>query len=665
MNLEILQKAANQARGLAIDAIYDCASGHLGLPLGCAEIGAVLYGGLLNVAPNEPRWLNRDRFILSAGHGSMFLYSWLHLAGFDLSLEEVKSFRKKGSQTPGHPEFGCAPGIECTTGPLGQGIANAVGFALSAKRAAARFNTPEATLFNQRVFCLAGDGCLQEGIAREAIALASVLELDNLVLIYDSNDITLDAPADKTQSLDVEALYGAHGWDVYQINGHDLESVAATIEAAKTAVNGRPKLIVAKTVIGNGVAEVQGTTKGHGEGGAKFWESAHTAWGIPAGKRYYVSEEVRCYMADLKAKREASYQAWDARYQAWRLAHPELAQELDSGLLACTDGVSSKITTQAIPTFPADFSDATRSAGAVAINAIAKAEPYFLTTSADLYSSNKNYINGGGDYSPADPTGRNFWFGIREHAMAAICNGIAYDGLFRVSAATFLVFVDYMRAAIRVAALSHLPVTYILTHDSVAVGEDGPTHQPIETYSSLRVIPNVDVIRPADPEETAGAWMAAMQRRNGPTALILTRQTVDTLNEIPVATRRQGVLNGGYIAVKEKGALKLIIMATGSELGLAVKAAKQLGEGVRVVSLPSFFRFDRQSAEYQESVLPRACKKRISIEAGITDLWWKYVGCEGKVIGIDQFGFSAPGGQVLAELGMTVETIIETAKSLT
>lgn len=665
MNLEILQKAANQARGLAIDAIYDCASGHLGLPLGCAEIGAVLYGGLLNVAPNEPRWLNRDRFILSAGHGSMFLYSWLHLAGFDLSLEEVKSFRKKGSQTPGHPEFGCAPGIECTTGPLGQGIANAVGFALSAKRAAARFNRPEATLFNQRVFCLAGDGCLQEGIAREAIALASVLELDNLILIYDSNDITLDAPADKTQSIDVEALYAAHGWDVYQINGHDLESVAATIEAAKTAVNGRPKLIVAKTVIGNGVAEVQGTTKGHGEGGAKFWESAHAAWGIPAGERYYISEEVSSYMADLKAKREASYQAWDARYQAWRLAHPELAEELDSGLLACTDGVSSKITTQAIPTFPADFSDATRSAGAVAINALAKAAPYFLTTSADLYSSNKNYINGGGDYSPADPTGRNFWFGIREHAMAAICNGIAYDGLFRVSAATFLVFVDYMRAAIRVAALSHLPVTYILTHDSVAVGEDGPTHQPIETYSSLRVIPNVDVIRPADPEETAGAWMAAMQRRNGPTALILTRQTVDTLNDIPVETRRQGVLNGGYIAVKEVGELKLIIMATGSELGLAVKAAKQLGEGVRVVSLPSFFRFDRQSAEYQESVLPRACKKRISIEAGITDLWWQYVGCEGKVIGIDQFGFSAPGGQVLAECGMTVETIVETAKSLT
>lgn len=665
MNLEILQKAANQARGLAIDAIYDCASGHLGLPLGCAEIGAVLYGGLLNVAPNEPRWLNRDRFILSAGHGSMFLYSWLHLAGFDLSLEEVKSFRKKGSQTPGHPEFGCAPGIECTTGPLGQGIANAVGFALSAKRAAARFNRPEATLFNQRVFCLAGDGCLQEGIAREAIALASVLELDNLILIYDSNDITLDAPADKTQSIDVEALYAAHGWDVYQINGHDLESVAATIEAAKTAVNGRPKLIVAKTVIGNGVAEVQGTTKGHGEGGAKFWESAHAAWGIPAGEHYYISEEVSSYMADLKAKREASYQAWDARYQAWRLAHPELAEELDSGLLACTDGVSSKITTQAIPTFPADFSDATRSAGAVAINALAKAAPYFLTTSADLYSSNKNYINGGGDYSPADPTGRNFWFGIREHAMAAICNGIAYDGLFRVSAATFLVFVDYMRAAIRVAALSHLPVTYILTHDSVAVGEDGPTHQPIETYSSLRVIPNVDVIRPADPEETAGAWMAAMQRRNGPTALILTRQTVDTLNDIPVETRRQGVLNGGYIAVKEVGELKLIIMATGSELGLAVKAAKQLGEGVRVVSLPSFFRFDRQSAEYQESVLPRACKKRISIEAGITDLWWQYVGCEGKVIGIDQFGFSAPGGQVLAECGMTVETIVETAKSLT
>lgn len=662
MNFDLLQKAANQARGLAIDAIHDRVSGHLGLPLGCAEIGAVLYGDLLNVNPSEPRWLNRDRFILSGGHGSMFLYSWLHLAGYGLSLDDVKAFRTKGAVTPGHPEYNCAPGVECTTGPLGQGIANAVGFAISAKHAAARFNTEEHTIFNQNIFCLAGDGCIQEGIAREAAAIAGVLKLDNLILIYDSNDITLDAPLHKSQTEDVAAVFTALGWDAVTVDGHDMAAVADTIRCARLEANGRPKLVIAKTTIGKGVPEVEGTTKGHGEGGAKFWEEAHAAWGIPAGERYYISEDVRAYFSGIKAKREAAYTEWSETYQAWCAANPALASELASGIVACEQGVCPKESGKAIPFFSPDFSDATRSAGSVAINALAKAEPYLLTTSADLYSSNKNYINGGGDYSAETPSGRNFWFGIREHAMAAICNGIAYDRIFRVSAGTFCVFVDYMRAAIRVAALSELPVTYILTHDSVAVGEDGPTHQPIETYSGLRIIPNLDVIRPADPEETAGAWMAAMERNDGPTALILTRQKVDTLNSIPAETRREGVLKGAYIARKEKGALTTIIMSTGSELSLALQAAEQLGDGVRVVSMPSFFRFDKQSAEYKESILPAACKKRISIEAGITALWWKYLGSEGKAIGIDRFGFSAPGDLVLAELGMTVENILEAAK---
>ncbi len=662
MNFDLLQKAANQARGLAIDAIHDRASGHLGLPLGCAEIGAVLYGDLLNVNPSEPRWLNRDRFILSGGHGSMFLYSWLHLAGYGLTLDDVKAFRTKGAITPGHPEYNCAPGVECTTGPLGQGIANAVGFAISAKHAAARFNTAEHTIFNQSIFCLAGDGCIQEGIAREAAAIAGVLKLDNLVLIYDSNDITLDAPLHKSQTEDVAAVFTALGWDAVTIDGHDMAAVADTIRCARLETNGRPKLIIAKTTIGKGVPEVEGTTKGHGEGGAQFWEQAHAAWGIPAGERYYVSEDVRSYFSGVKAKREAAYTEWSETYQAWCAANPDLAAELASGIVACEQGVCPKESGKAIPFFSPDFADATRSAGSVAINALAKAEPYLLTTSADLYSSNKNYISGGGDYSAETPACRNFWFGIREHAMAAICNGIAYDRIFRVSAGTFCVFVDYMRAAIRVAALSELPVTYILTHDSVAVGEDGPTHQPIETYSGLRIIPNLDVIRPADPEETAGAWIAAMERNDGPTALILTRQKVDTLNSIPAETRREGVLKGAYIARKEKGELTTIIMATGSELSLALQAAEQLGDGVRVVSMPSFFRFDKQSAEYRESILPASCKKRISIEAGITALWWKYLGSEGKAIGIDQFGFSAPGDLVLKELGMTVESILEAAK---
>ena len=621
MNLDLLQKAANQARGLAMDAVHDCASGHLGLPLGCAEIGAVLFGDLLNICPAQPRWLNRDRFILSAGHGSMFLYGWLHLSGFNIGIEDLKGFRHKGSITPGHPEFRDTEGVECTTGPLGQGIANAVGFALS-------------------------------------VALAAVLKLDNLILIYDSNDITLDAPAERTQLADPRAVYEALGWDVRQIDGHDLKAIAEAVEAAKNARNGKPQLIIAKTVIGKGIPGIEGTTKGHGEGGAKLQEEAHANWGIPAGERYYVSEDVRSAFTDLKARREEAFNAWNATYEQWRRAYPELAAELDSGICACARGVNPADSDKAIPAFPQDYSDATRSAGAVAINAIAKADPWFLTTSADLYSSNKNYLSGAGDFSAETPEGRNFWFGIREHAMAAICNGIAYDGLFRVSAATFCVFVDYMRAAIRVAALSGLPVTYILTHDSVAVGEDGPTHQPVETVSGLRVIPNLDVIRPADPEETAGAWMAAMQRADGPTALILTRQKVATLNNIPVETRREGVLKGGYVARKEQGTLKAIILASGSELELALKAAEKTGEGIRVVSMPSFFRFDKQSAEYRESVLPSSCAKRVSVEAGVTDLWWKYLGCQGEAVGINRFGFSAPGAQVLDELGMNVDNVV-------
>ena len=664
MNLDLLQKAANQARGLAMDAVHDCASGHLGLPLGCAEIGAVLFGDLLNVCPAQPRWLNRDRFILSAGHGSMFLYGWLHLSGFNVGIEDLKNFRHKGSITPGHPEFRDTDGVECTTGPLGQGIANAVGFALSARRAAARFNKPGMDIFTQNIFCLTGDGCLQEGVAREALALAAVLKLDNLILIYDSNDITLDAPAERTQLADPRAVYEALGWDVRQIDGHDLKAVAEAVEAAKAAKNGKPQLIIAKTVIGKGIPGIEGTTKGHGEGGAKLLEEAHANWGIPSGERYYVSEDVRAYFNDLKARREAAFSAWNAMYREWRQSFPELAAELDAGMDACARGVDPSVSDKDIPAFSPHYSDATRSSGSVAINAIAKADPWFLTTRADLYSSNKNYLNGGGDFSAENPEGRNFWFGIREHAMASICNGIAYDGLFRVSAATFCVFVDYMRAAIRVAALSGLPVTYILTHDSVAVGEDGPTHQPVETVSGLRVIPNLDVIRPADPEETAGAWMAALQRADGPTALILTRQKVATLNDIPVETRRQGVLKGGYVARREQDKLEAIILASGSELELALKAAERLGSGIRVVSMPSFFRFDAQPAEYRESVLPPSCMKRVSVEAGVTGLWWKYVGCQGEAVGINRFGFSAPGNQVLDELGMNVDNVVNAVQNV-
>ena len=669
MNVEILQRAANEARGLAIDAIYDKASGHMGLPLGCAEIGAVLYGKLLNINPSVPRWLNRDRFILSGGHGSMFLYAWLHLSGFEVSMEDVRAFRAKGSRTPGHPEFNACPGVECTTGPLGQGIANAVGFAISAKHAAARFNTPDYEIFNQMVYCLAGDGCIEEGISREAAAIAGTLKLDNLVLIYDANGITLDAPLEVTQVDDVAACFTAHGWDAVTIDGHDLQQVESALSAARANKNGRPKLIIAKTTIAKGVPGFEGTTKGHGEGGAKSWEQAHANWGLPTGERYYVSPEVRAYMAELCEARQANYAAWDARYQEWRKAYPDKAAELDAGMDLAANGLAPATGSAMIPPFAEGTKVATRVSGSTVENALAAHCPALLSTSADLFSSNKNYLKDAGDFSAENYAGRNFWFGIREHAMAAICNGMAYDGIFRVSAGTFCVFVDYMRAAIRVAALAKLPVTYVLTHDSVAVGEDGPTHQPVETVSGLRVIPNLDVVRPADEEETAGAWLCAMERTDGPTALILTRQNVPSLTlsapSLSAETRREGTLHGAYIALREKTASpELIIIATGSEVYLALEAAKELGDGVRVVSMPSMWRFNMQSAEYRESVLPASCTSRLAVEAGKRDLWYRYVGTEGDIISIDNFGFSAPGDQVLSDLGMNVPNIVEHGRRL-
>lgn len=659
LNQEALSRAANEARGLAIDAVHACSSGHLGLPLGAADIGAVLFGQALRYHPEQPKWLNRDRFILSAGHGSMFLYGWLHLAGYNLPLDEVKNFRQLHSITPGHPEFGETDGVEATTGPLGQGVGNAVGYALSAKLAGAKYNTAEHTIFDQTIFCLAGDGCLQEGVASEAIAFAGHNGLDNLVLIYDSNDVTLDAMADVTQSYDACARFEAFGWDAVQVDGHDLEAVLAAVEKAKGDRNGKPKLIEAKTIIGKGIPEVAGTAAGHGEGGAKFAESAREGLGLPA-ETFFVSEETRAYFAAHRETLAATYRDWEATYSSWKAANPQLASQLEDAVA----GRTPENLLDLIPEFDADYKGATRAAGGEVIQAVAEAVPNLVTGSADLFGSTKNYIKSSGDVSRDDFGQKNIWYGIREHAMGAICNGIAYDGLFIATGATFAVFADYLRPSIRLAGLAHLPVGYILTHDSVGVGEDGPTHQPVETVSGLRVIPNLDVIRPADPEETAGAFAAMIERKDGPTALFLTRQNVATLNQIPVGQRREGVFRGGYIAKKESGELSTILIGTGSELQHALVAAEQLGEGVRVVSMPCMERFDRQSDDYRESVLPASCTKRVAIEAGVSGLWWKYVGSAGRVVAIDRFGISAPGDTVMSELGMTPEHLVEVVRSL-
>jgi transketolase len=657
MNNAILQLAARDARGLAIDAVTACKSGHLGLPLGSADIGAVLFGEALQIDPATPRWLNRDRFILSAGHGSMFLYAWLHLSGFDLPLDQLKKFRQLHSITPGHPEFHETPGVEATTGPLGQGVANGVGIAMSQKMAASRFNTPQHTIFNNHVVVLCGDGCLQEGVSAEASSLAGHLGLDNLIVFFDSNNVTLDAMLNVSQSEDVGARYAAYGWHVQMIDGHNMDEILAAFNKAKST-KGKPHMIICKTIIGKGIPQVEGTNKAHGEAGVKFSDEARKGLGLP-DEKFYISPEVISYFAELKAKRAEAHAAWQSEYSAWRTANAELAALLDSGVEQKVPDLLSLI-----PAFKPEDTIATRKAGSIVLQPISKAMPLLVSGSADLFGSTLNYIEGGGDFTDQNREGRNIHFGIREHAMCAIMNGYAYDGIFRIAGATFLVFSDYGRPSIRVAALSKLPTTYIFTHDSVAVGEDGPTHEPVETVAALRAIPGLDVIRPADPEETAGAFAAAMEHTDGPTLLALCRQNLPNLNDIPVDVRRQGVFKGAYIALKETTSLEIIILASGSELNVALDAAKQLGAGARVVSMPCMERFERQDAAYREEVLPAGCRKRVSIEAGISDPWFRYVGIDGKTVAIDRFGLSAPGATVLKELGMTAENVVAAAKSL-
>ncbi len=678
LDTNLLSAAANEARGLAIDAVHASKSGHLGLPLGCAEIGAVLFGHALRHCPEHPDWPDRDRFVLSAGHGSMFLYAWLCLSGYpEMTLDEVKRFRQLNSKTPGHPERESVPnGVETTTGPLGQGVANAVGMAMSEKMAAARFNTAEHALFTHKVICLAGDGCLQEAVAREAISFAGHQQLDNFILIYDSNAVTLDADASATQSEDVTREFEALGYDVQSIDGHDMVAVSAALERAKSANTGKPQLIVARTIIGKGIAEVQGTQKAHGEGGAAVAGAARKALGLP-GDLYYVSPEVQQYFDQRKVALNQSYENWLELLRSWQRKNPDLAKQLAGtpafrGVSPAPASAGLEYTPEAlfkrIAPFEPSTNVATRKAGSDVLQLIAAEYPLLVSGSADLFGSILNYFGVlkkvDDVFTVAHRTGRNIRFGIREHGMGAMLNGMAAYGVFRPSGGTFLVFADYCRASIRLAALSHFGVVYVFTHDSVGVGEDGPTHQPVETIAGLRVIPNLDVIRPADPEETVGAWVAAMTRNDGPTLLALSRQNVPTLSQVPVQTRREGVLKGGYVAKHESGALETILLSSGSELQHAMKAAETLGAGTRVVSIPSFWRFSQQSEEYRESVLPRSCRKRVSIEAGVTSTWAPYVGLDGISLGIDRFGISAPGGVVMNELGMTAENVVSAARSL-
>jgi len=665
MNRQLADKVCSEARGLAIDAVSAAKSGHLGLPLGATEVGYVLYGHKLRFNPSEPKWINRDVFVLSAGHGSMFLYGWLHLSGFNLSLDDIKQFRQLHSKTPGHPEFHETEGVESTTGPLGQGVANAVGYAVSAKMAAAHFNTEQHKILTNKIVCLCGDGCLQEGVAHEAIAYAGHNKLDNLILIYDSNDVTLDAMAKETQSEDVEMRFKSFGFDVHVVTeGHNVDAIAEAYDRAHSSTSGKPQILVVKTLIAKGIPEVAGTQKGHGEAGVKWGNEARVALGLPADQKYFVSDDTRKFFQQRTAERVQDYEQWKQLYDAWGAANPQKKVLLEDTIALGKGKVDFEALLQKIPPFTGNPSIATRKAGGDVLQPIAAHLPLLVGGSADLYGSTMNYIEGSPDWSPANLTGRNFRFGIREHAMCSIMNGIAYHGIFRPSGATFLVFADYCRPAIRLAALSGLPVLYIFTHDSVGVGEDGPTHQPVETVSSLRLIPNLDVIRPADPEETAGAFAAGLARTEGPTLLSLTRQNLQFLTEADANTKRRGVLHGAYVLVKETTDLQLILLASGSEVQHVVNAAKKLGSGVRVVSVPSMEIFNRQSPEYRQSVLPIECKKRLAIEAGVTPLWREYVGDQGVTLGINRFGLSAPGATAFKVLGITEDAVVAAAQKL-
>jgi transketolase len=661
-----LATAANEARGLAMDSIAAAHSGHMGLPLGAAEIGASLYGSQMSYNAKDPTWINRDRFILSAGHGSMFLYSWLNLAGFDLPIDELKNFRQHHSMTPGHPEFPNSehntPGIESTTGPLGQGVANAVGLAVSEKMAEAVYNTDDHKIFGHHIFALAGDGCFQEGVSAEAAAFAAHEKLDNLIILYDANEVTLDKMAEYTQSEDILKRYEAYGWETYDIDGHDLDAVEATIAAAKASDNGKPKFIKCNTIIGKGMEETEGTNAAHGEAGVPYVDKAKLNIGLPEGEKWYVSEGTRDFFKGVQDKNQAAYDEWQATYKAWSSANPDLAKQLEDSV--ADNVMSADAMIKEIPDMNVDAAEATRVSGYKVIQEISKLVPQYVSGSADLHGSCRNYIDNGGNYGAGfdkSYSGKNLYFGIREHAMGSILNGIAYHGLFKASGSTFLVFADYLRPTIRVAGLAELGrVSYVFTHDSIGVGEDGPTHQPVETVSGLRAFPNVDVYRPADAEETVAAYVSSVTRKEGPTVLIFSRQNLEQNNALSAAERREGALKGAYVAKKESGDLDVIVIATGSEVQHALEATKDM-PGARVVSMPCMEAYERQSDEYKESVLPSTCTKRIAMEAGITGLWYKYAS---KVVGVDRYGFSAPGDLVMETLGMSAANLKKEIESM-
>lgn len=653
--------SVNAIRFLGVDAINQANSGHPGVVMGAAPMGYTLFTKQIHVNPEVPNWINRDRFVLSAGHGSMLLYALLHLSGFkDLSIEELKQFRQWGSKTPGHPEFGHTVGVDATSGPLGQGIATAVGMAQAERFLASRYNKEGFPIFDHYTYVIAGDGCFMEGVSAEASSYAGLQKLDKLIVLYDSNDINLDGETKDSFTEDVRARYEAYGWNTEFVqDGTDVEAINAAIESAKAS--GKPSLIEVKTVIGHGAPNKQGTNGVHG---APLGPDETAAARENLGWDYAPFEVPEEVYADFKEntvdRGRQAYDAWVALVDEYKQSYPELGAEL-ARILEGKDAVEFQ--TSDFPALENVYSQATRNSSQDALNVIADKVPTFLGGSADLAHSNMTYIKSDGLQDDAHRLNRNIQFGVREFAMGTVLNGMALHGGLRVYGGTFFVFSDYVKAAVRLSALQGLPVTYVFTHDSIAVGEDGPTHEPIEHLAGLRAIPNLNVYRPADARETQAAWYQAVTSKSTPTALILTRQNL-TVEE---GTDFDKVSKGAYVVHETAADFDTILLASGSEVNLAVASAKALeseGYKVRVVSVPSTDVFDAQDQAYKEEVLPNAVRRRVAIEMAASQPWYKYVGLDGAVIGIDTFGASAPAAKVIEEYGFTVENVVETVKGM-
>jgi transketolase len=658
------QLAINTIRLLSVDAVQKANSGHPGLPMGSAPMAYVLWQRHLRHSPKNPLWPNRDRFVLSAGHGSMLLYSMLHLTGYDLSIDELKAFRQWGSRTPGHPETHATPGVEATTGPLGQGAANSVGMAMAERFLAGRYNRPGQTIVDHTTYALLGDGDMMEGISHEAAALAGHLKLGKLTWLYDDNKISLDGPTSLHFSEDVGKRFEAYGWHVQKIEqgDTDLDGIDRALTAAKA--DPRPSLVMVHTTIGCGSPHKANTSEAHGSPlGAEEVKLTKIALGSDPEKQFFVPEEARAHFLTAVDRGGQAEAAWQKSFETWAAANPGLASEwrqaLRNELPADWDA--------AIPSFTTKDEIATRIAGGKVLAGIASKVPWFLGGDADLSCSTMTALPGQGDFNGQTGLGRNIHYGVREHAMGAIANGMAYHGGVRSFTATFFVFSDYERPALRMAALSELPVIFVFTHDSIGVGEDGPTHQPIEHLAALRSIPHLWVIRPADAEETAQAYRVAMKRHNGPVAIILSRQKLPTLDRSKFAPVT-GLNKGAYVLSESAGGPpQVVLIATGSEVSLALSAQEKLvGQGIRtrVVSMPSWELFLEQTQEYRDSVLPPDVPAKISIEAGVSQGWHRWVGDRGVTIALDRFGASGPGSVLLKQFGFTADNIVRAATSL-